>query len=135
MASRARSRSSRLRTSFCSRGEAVFEILNAAGTRSLSQLIAATGVELEQLGTEEVAEGLTRTAVSAAMAVRSEGLAEAGEELAARGAAQLATAAAAADVARAATAVGVADVAEGAAEIGAAETLADAAEQDKEQEK
>ena len=57
---------------------AVDTIVRAAGSRALSQVIAAEEAELEEMGIEEAAEGLTRQAAAEALAERSEQLAMAG---------------------------------------------------------
>jgi hypothetical protein len=79
-------------------------------------------MEIEEMGNQEVAEGLTRLAASEAMAERSDELAAAGVLLGVEGAAKVETAAAAAGIARELGAAGVAEVAAGAAVLGAAAT-------------
>jgi len=100
---------------------AVDTILRAAGSRALSTVIAATGMEIEEMGIEEASEGLTRLVVSEAMAQRSEGLAAAGAVLGVKGVAEVEAALEDADMAREVGYVGVTEIAEGAARLGAAE--------------
>ena len=64
---------------------AVEVILQAASARALSNILAATGGEIRELGANEVAEGLLRKIAAEAMAEESEELAIAGIELAAQG--------------------------------------------------
>ena len=75
-------------------------IVRAAGSPALSQVIAAKGLEIEEMGIEEAAEGLTRLAASEALAERSEQLAAAGVLLGVEGAAEVETALDEADLAR-----------------------------------
>ncbi len=72
------------------------------------------------MGIEEVAEGLTRTAASEALAERSNELAAAGVLLGVQGIEFVETAAAKVALAREIDAAGVAEVATGAAALGAA---------------
>jgi hypothetical protein len=109
------------------RGEQLQEIaadtiVRAAGSRALSQVIAAKGLEIEEMGVEEAAEGLTRLAASEALAERSEELAAAGVVLGMEGVAEVETALDEADLAKETGKVGVADIAEGVALMGVAES-------------
>ena len=114
---------------------AMDEILQAAGERALSHLMAATGAEIRELGANEVAEGVVRGVAAAAMADRAEELAEAGAVLAEEGLEELAVADAAGDVAQDLAAEGVADVAEGAADLGRAAAMDEVADEMKRQAK
>lgn len=82
-----------------SRGEllqylAVEFMLRAGGTRALSQALGSTAGELDELGAQEVAEGLVRRAASEELAGRSRELAAEGAELTERAASELEMAAA-----------------------------------------
>ena len=101
---------------------AVDTIIRFGSNRALSQMIAAKGVEIGEMGAEEVAEGLTRVAVSKAMADRSEELAAAGVVLGVQGVAEVETALEDVELAREVGYVGVTEIAEGAARLGAAES-------------
>ena len=59
---------------------AVDTIVRFGSTRALSKLVAETGATVGDMGTEEMAEGLTRSVASAAMAASSQEFAEAGVE-------------------------------------------------------
>ena len=56
-----------------------------AQTRALAASVGATGSAVGDLGANEIAEGLTRIAVSEGVAIRSEELSEASDELIASG--------------------------------------------------
>ncbi len=75
-------------------------------------------MQIEEMGAQEVAEGLTRMAASEALAERSEELTAAGIVLGVKGVEAVETAAAAAELAREIGEVGVAGIAEGAAVLG-----------------
>ncbi|NOX61103.1 MAG: hypothetical protein GXP42_04035 [Chloroflexi bacterium] len=64
---------------------AVETIMRFSAARALAASMRETGVDVAALGANEVAEGLTRMAVSGEMAAQSEALAEAGAEMAAMG--------------------------------------------------
>jgi hypothetical protein len=83
-------------------------------------VIAVKGVELEEMGIEEAAEGLTRLAASEALAERSEELATVGAVLEVKGVVEVETASAEADLAAEIGKVGIGEVAEGAALLGKA---------------
>jgi len=51
---------------------AVHTILRSGGTRALAAALAATGTSLTEMSAEEVAEGITRTAVASTMAEQSQ---------------------------------------------------------------
>jgi hypothetical protein len=85
-------------------------------------VIAAQGLELEEMGIEEAAEGLARQAASEALAERSEQLAVAGALLGIEGVAEVETVLEEADLAREIGMAGVTDIAEGTALLGAAHT-------------
>ncbi len=104
-------------------GMAVEIILRAAAERGLSQLMAATGGQIADMGVNEIDEGLLRVAASDMAAERSAELAAAGADLADRGAVEMAVAGAAADLADDLESEGVTDVEIGAAELGAAAAL------------
>jgi hypothetical protein len=99
-------------------------IVRAAATRSLAQVLAATGVQIGDLGAQEIDEGAMRLAASDIAAERAAELAASSLMLGLRATEELAAADDAAAVARDLAAVGVADVAEGAAELGAAAAVA-----------
>jgi hypothetical protein len=102
-------------------GIAVDTIVRSGGTRALSQVIAAKGMEIEEMGIEEASEGLARLAASEAMVERSEQLAVAGVLFGVKGAVEVEMAAEEASLAREVGEAGVAGIAEGAALLGAAE--------------
>jgi hypothetical protein len=108
---------------------AVDVIVQSAGTRALSQALEETAIDVGELGTEEVAEGLTRAVVSEGLAIRSDVLAEAGAELAAEGVLEVMEGTAIEDTGRDIAVEGVTEVAQGAAELGAAAGLDAAAEE------
>jgi hypothetical protein len=101
---------------------AVDTIIRFGSNRALSHMIAAKGLEIEEMGVEEVSEGLTRVAASRALAERSEGLAAAGVVLGIQGVGEVEAALEDADLAREVGYVGVTEIAEGAAGLGAAES-------------
>ena len=103
-------------------------ILRAAATRSLTDLIEATGRRIGEMGEEEVDEGVLRLAASDIASERSAELAAAGLILAESGAAELDMAAEDADLAEEFQAYGSEEVAAGAASLGAAAVLADEAD-------
>ena len=106
---------------------AVEVILHAAASRSLAQMMAATGQRLDQLGTAEVDEGLLRLKASELAAKRAEELADASLSLGVKSAVELAVASAATEAAREMTATGVAEIATGSVEVGAGAALEEAA--------
>jgi hypothetical protein len=77
-------------------------------------------MEIEEMGIEEIAEGLTRLAASEAMEERNEDLAAAGVVLGVKGVMEVETAAMEAGTAKEIAEEGIKDVADGAAELGAA---------------
>jgi hypothetical protein len=81
-------------------------------------VIAAEGKEIEEMGFQEAAEGLTRLVASEAMNERSDELAAAGVILGMQGATKIELAAAEVDLAREVGAVGVQEIAEGSAQLG-----------------
>jgi hypothetical protein len=99
-------------------------IVRSASSRALSQVIAAKGLEIEEMGIEEVNEGLARLAVSGAMSERSEELAAAGVVLGVKGAAEVETALEEAALAREVGKAGVAEIATGAVLVGEADSAA-----------
>jgi hypothetical protein len=99
---------------------AVEVIMQAASARALSNLLAATGGEIRELGANELEEGIIRKIAAAAVAEESIELAEAGVDLAVQGAEELAAGEELESAARDIAADGVAQEAVGAAEIGAA---------------
>jgi len=103
---------------------AVDQLIRYTGTRALAGAIKQEGKAIEDMGEEEVAEGLVRLAVSNAAAERSAELSMASDALAMQGVDELATAAAAGDVAKAAGKAGVSAIAEGAEAVGAGEATA-----------
>lgn len=102
---------------------AVDAIIKFAATRVLAQSIAATGAQVGGFGADEMIEGLTRMAVSDAVAQRSDDLAMAGVGYAVTGIIEADIAMQAGAAARELTAVGVAEVAVGSMEMGAGATL------------
>ena len=99
---------------------AVETALRASSTRALGTALVATGQDLSALSAEEVAEGVTRLAASAALEERSGELAEAGEIYAEAGADELMDAQTLGDAARGLASDGVAEAAVAGAELGAA---------------
>jgi hypothetical protein len=102
---------------------AVDTVIRFGAQRALSDALVQTGFDIEELGAGEVDEGLARMAASALAAARSEELAEAGEEMAARGMVEMAAAEAMAEAGEELAAEGVVQVAGGAAALGAAAAL------------
>jgi hypothetical protein len=107
---------------------AVDTVLRFGAGQALADALAETGLDIEDLGAGEMAEGLTRVAVSEVAAARSDELAEAGAEMVAGGLVEMAAAEAMGEASEALAAEGVTQVAEGAAGIGTAEALRAAAE-------
>lgn len=99
-------------------------IVRAAATRSLAQVMAATGVQIGDLGAQEIDEGAMRLAASDLAAERAAEVAAGSLMLGLRATEELAMAEDAATVAGALAAVGVADLAEGATELGEATAVA-----------
>jgi hypothetical protein len=95
---------------------AVEQILNAASTRSLSEIMAATSEQIAGYGLREAAEGAVRLAASEGMAERSEELAQAGAVLGAVGAVEVAEGIEARQAAKEIAKEGSADRSKGAAE-------------------
>ena len=102
-------------------------ILRAAASRSLTDLIDATGQRISDLGVNEIDEGVLRVAASDIAADRSADLDAAGFVLGVRGLAKLADAEEDANLAEALEELGTEEYATGAAELGAAAALEDEA--------
>jgi hypothetical protein len=102
---------------------AVDVILRAAAERSLSALMEATGIQIAELGANEMDEGVLRLAASQVAAERAGELAAAGLLMGMQGKVELAAAAEDADLAAEIAAEGVTAVAAGAAEFGAAASM------------
>jgi hypothetical protein len=102
---------------------AVNNMLRFGATRALSEAMAETQEQIEELGTDEVNEGLTRMALSEDAAIASEELAAAGARLAAEGLAEIAAARAMGEASAELAVEGIAQVAEGAADLGESEAL------------
>ena len=107
---------------------AVRTIVRVAATRSLSQVMAATGQKIAGMGAQEMEEGAIRLVAVAVAEERSNELAAASAALLVRGVVTAEVAGAAADVARGAARVGVSQVEQGAAKIGASVVMDDVAE-------
>jgi hypothetical protein len=103
---------------------AVDQLLRYTGTRALAGALKDTGKEIEEMGQQEVEEGLVRVAVSEVAAERSAQLAAASDALASRATDELITAAIAREVAQEAVVEGVTAIAEGSAVAGAGEATA-----------
>ena len=97
---------------------AVDQLLRYTGTRALAGAIKQAGEDIEEMGEDEVVEGMLRGAVSDAAAQRSAELSAVSDALAAKGVDELTTAAMAGMVARDAAQTGVAEIAAGSEEIG-----------------
>jgi hypothetical protein len=107
---------------------AVESIVRAGSSRGLSEALFAAGKTINDLGENEMAEGVARLAVSAAAAEESEELAETAEILAMQGADKLEEAELARQLAREIAEEGLAGVTAGAAELGAAAALDETAQ-------
>ena len=100
---------------------AIDTILRAAATRSLTELIEATGQRIGEMGEEEIDEGVLRLAASDIAAERSADLSAAGYALGRAGLAELEMAAEDAESGRRTSGpIGVEEVARGAEELGEA---------------
>jgi hypothetical protein len=102
---------------------AIDGIFRAGATRALAASVDATGSAVGELGANEIAEGLTRIAVSEGVAIRSEELSEASDELIASGVVGRVVADSLQDTAKDMAAEGVAQAMTGSAELGASEAL------------
>ncbi|RIK20084.1 MAG: hypothetical protein DCC51_07965 [Anaerolineae bacterium] len=107
---------------------AVDVIMQAAATRSLSQVMSDTGRKIGDLGENEVDEGVVRLMASDAAAQRAEELAVASNLLATRGAVEVGVAVAADELVRGMVAEGASELAAGAADMAASESLDDLAQ-------
>jgi hypothetical protein len=103
-------------------------MLRSGAIRTLAAAMHATGVNVAELGANEMAEGFTRLVAAGDVAVRSEELAEAGAADLIAGVSEVAIAEAMDDVAKDVAAEGVVEVAVGSAELGAADVLHAAAD-------
>jgi len=99
-------------------------ILVAGATRALAQSMEETSATLEDVGADEVAEGVTRLAMAGKAERLSEDLADAGAGLVTKGIAEVEVAGVAHEVAQELAVEGVAEIAAGAEAVGSAEALA-----------
>jgi hypothetical protein len=102
---------------------AVESIYRSSATRALASAVGATGKDMAALGTNEMAQGLARLAISDTFAFRSEELAEEGLELTAEGLVEAAAADGMREASKDLAADAIGEIAAGSAELGAADTL------------
>jgi hypothetical protein len=103
---------------------AIDTVLRAAASRSLTELIEATGQRIGEMGEEEIDEGVLRLAASDIAAERAADLTAAGLALGVQGLDELDAAAEDAELADEMRAYGVEEVARGAEDLGAAAAAA-----------
>ena len=106
----------------------VDSIVRAGGTRAIARALAETGEQVELLGAEETAEGLTRVVVAGGLAARSNELADDGAALAYEGFAEMELGESVREAAVEVGAAGLTEAGAGMQEINTAGAIADPAD-------
>jgi hypothetical protein len=106
----------------------VEQIRLAISTSGISQILAATGQEISDLGSNEVEEGMTRLTVSRAASEESKAMSKASDELAVQGMEEMILAEKVGKTARREANEGAGEISAGAAVMGAALTMENVAD-------
>ncbi len=101
----------------------VEQIRLAISTNGLSQILAATGQQISELGENEVEEGMTRLTVSRAASEKSAAMSKASDDLAVQGIEEMILAEKVGQTARLEANEGAAEISAGSAVVGAAVAL------------